>query len=445
MVSHIAASIRPICAAKFVDSATIEKRMKCCLLQVDCMIKIPPQLAKQKITVWHDAPVVTEEHTTHGATIEFPDSSRQKLWYKVPAQFTTLVTASADPFVVGSIFLAMERSVDLVIHGQVSPSLLRNLIDFQNAWFSWCPDKYGRGEISADIESETEPAEPAGKAICAFSSGLDSWFTIYRHHFVPMGRQKRDIAAALLIQGFDISTDDDDAFKRLTDRSRSVLNAADIPLITISTNFKQINPLWIHSHGAGLVSSLMLFQKQFTEGLIASTYPLSQLLLPWGSNPLTDPYLTSRAFAVVHDAAHWPRIDKLQALANWPEAYDNLSVCYSNTRKDENCCRCGKCVMTMLLASICQLKAPKSFPVPLTAQLLLSLRDMEDFELFGMDEFIPLVRASSLPKPLVDALARCIKFNQRRSALQRLNAKTGWTTVGKVVQRLHKHAGIYLP
>lgn len=415
------------------------------MLQNDSMIQIPPQLAKQKIVVWPDAPEVTEVHTIYGATIEFPDSSRQKLWYKVPAEFASLVTASADPFVVGSVFLAMERSADLVIHGQVSPSLLRNLVDFQNTWLSWCSDKYGRGEISADQESETETASPSGKAICAFSSGLDSWFTIYRHHFVPIGRQKREIAAALLIQGFDIPNDDDEAFSRLSNHSRSVLKTADIPLITVSTNFKQINPLWIHSHGAGLVSSLMLFQKQFTEGVIASTYPYNQLLLPWGSNPLTDLYLASRAFGVVHDAAHWSRMGKLQALANWPEAYDSIAVCYSNSRRDENCCRCGKCIMTMLLVSISQLKAPKSFPHPLTAELLLSLRNMEDFELFGMDEMIPLVRASSLPKPLVAALARCIKFNLRRSALERFNAKTGWTSVGKVVQRLHKYAGIYLP
>ena len=47
---------------------------------------------------------------------------------------------------------------DLHVHAGVSPSLLRNLEEFQAAWACWRPGHYARIGISADAERETGEA-----------------------------------------------------------------------------------------------------------------------------------------------------------------------------------------------------------------------------------------------------------------------------------------------
>jgi len=398
--------------------------------------------ARQRITMWHEAPIEQDGCTTYSVTLEMPDSSRQKLWYKIRSEHAESVTANADPFVVGSIFIAMHKNMDLLVHSQVSPTLLRNLVDFQNAWWSWCPNEYGRIDITADREIESSAANNDGSAVCAFSCGLDSLFTVYRHCFVPIGRQKRNIGAAMLMRGFDEPIANEVLFQQRADRCKRVLDTVDIPLIAVETNFKEINPAWIHSHGAGLASCLMLLQNRFTEGIIASTYPLTNLLLPWGSNPITDVLLSSRSFQTIHDAGHWSRSNKLMALQVWPDAYNNLTVCYSNDRKDENCCRCFKCLLTLISIKACQLPPCSSFAEELTEESILSLRNLQEFELFGMDEFVKTLRGSSMPKSLVRATERCISYNKKRVALENQNARLGWPAWGKVLLRLHKLNGI---
>lgn len=270
--------------------------------------------ARQKITMWPEAPVEQDGCTTYSVTLEMPDSSREKLWYKIPSEHAASVTDSADPFVIGTVFIAMHKNMDLLVHGQVSPTLLRNLCDFQDDWSAWCPNEYARIEIAADQEVETSAANGAGQAICAFSCGLDSLHTVYRHCLGLEGRQKRNIGAAVIMRGFDEPIAKAVLFQQRVDRCKRVLDTVGVPLITLETNFKEINPTWIHSHGAGLASCLMLFQKRFSEGIIASSYRLANLLLPWGSNPITDGLLSNSCFQIIHDAVYCSRTVKLREL-----------------------------------------------------------------------------------------------------------------------------------
>lgn len=405
---------------------------------------IPWHRAKRKMFLWHEAPIENEDDTTYGATLELPDGSLKKLWYKVPAKFSSAVTSCTDPFLVGMLFPAMlEKDSELIVHGRVSPSLLTNIMDFQNAWNCWCGDRYYRTEIIADAEIEATAASPSGRAICGFSGGLDSSFTVYRHRFLPMERQQREIEAGLLVRGFVVK--EERSFNLLAQRCKTVLDSAGVELITISTNFREMNPQWTDTHGAGLASCLMLFQKRFTEGVIAGTYAYNQLLLPWGSNPVTDRQLSSNAFRIFHDAPHWHRGSKLSALRKWPEAYNNLTVCLRGDYTGENCCRCIKCINTLLAASMNDMSRPASFPVAISKEAIMSLRDLQESDMFGLDKMLQSMRRSSLPRELVMAFQRCVRYNRRRLVLESFNKRTGCTLFGKVIHRLYQRAGIHFP
>ena len=97
----------------------------------------------------------------------------------------------------------MRESLDLIVHGEVSPSLLSNIDEFQEAWMCWLPARYSKIEIYADMEKEQSKAD-FNAAIVTFSGGADSCFTAWRHKKGTYGRLKQDIDAGLMIHGFDI-------------------------------------------------------------------------------------------------------------------------------------------------------------------------------------------------------------------------------------------------
>lgn len=131
--------------------------------------------------LWQEQVVEDNGTATIGVTIETPDRERNLLWYRVQAEHRALLTKNCDPFVVATIFLAMSQGTDVLVHGEVSHSLLQNLQEFQPMWSCWRPKHYQQVEITADIEQEHSVANRLEQAISAFSGGLDSCFTAFRH------------------------------------------------------------------------------------------------------------------------------------------------------------------------------------------------------------------------------------------------------------------------
>ena len=369
--------------------------------------------------LWPEEPQMDgTDRIKFGATLELGSTFRKQLWYSVDLEASKFVTQSCDPFVLGAFFIAAANGADLLVHGQVSPSLLRNLIDFQNAWKSWWQHGFSARSIDADKEAEDLPAAGAPRAICAYSGGVDSNFTIYRHKLIDIGRQKRNIEAALLIHGLDLPLKQNERFERITANSKQLLNSVGINLITLKTNFREINPDWNNTHGAALASALMLFKKQFSEGIIASTYSYDQLLLPWGSNPISDPLMSSKSFEIVHDAPHWARFSKLAALSHWPAAYDKLRVCFELDAEERNCGKCFKCICTWLGCKLAKVEAPASLPAP-TAEAILALRNVPAADMFGLDNFGELLENADVPAPILHAFKRCLNHNRRRHLFER--------------------------
>jgi hypothetical protein len=132
--------------------------------------------------------------------------SRKKnvcLRYRVEARHENELTRQADPFVLGVLQIAMHDGEEMRVHGTVSPSLLRNLEDFQRAWAAWKPDDYRWIAVHADVEQE--PSAPGGnEAICCFSGGVDSCFTAYRHARGHESRFPYPLRTGVMVHGFDI-------------------------------------------------------------------------------------------------------------------------------------------------------------------------------------------------------------------------------------------------
>lgn len=73
-------------------------------------------------------------------------------------------------------------------------------------------------------------------------------------------------------------------------------------------------------HGAALAGCLQLMNNTFNEGRIPGTHSYEALLLPWGSNPLTDPLLSTESMSIIYDCLTHNRNDKARDISAWTAA-----------------------------------------------------------------------------------------------------------------------------
>lgn len=372
----------------------------------------------QHTHLWQEETTQVDGFTTLSVTIEQPNQTRSRLWYRLSSEYTSHLTKNCDPFVIATIFLAMQQSTDLVVHGEVSPSLLQNLAEFQAAWSCWCPQRYRQVEITADVEREQLKAS-TDKAIAAFSGGVDGCFTLWRHRMGRCGRWQRNIQAGLMVHGFDIPLEQEEVFHRAAQKSKVMLSSLGVELIPIATNFRSLKQDWEDAFGTGIASCLMMFQGGYTAGLIGSSDPYHALNLPYGSNPITDSLLSSHSFQIICDGASFTRLQKVQEIANWQEAYTNLRVCWQGSQPDKNCGRCEKCIRTILNFRVIGLGLPPCFEQDVSDRQILAIQGLHKAQLIELDPILEAAKAANISESWVKALEVCIRQN-RRAELQKM-------------------------
>lgn len=269
-------------------------------------------------------------------------NKRQELWYQFPAEYEKFVSSTFDPFVVAVLFPAMEKGLDIKVHGEVSQSLLENIGRFQEVWHKWDSGKYRKTEIIPDaIAAPPGPREE--HVAMMFSGGLDSCYTAWKH-----ASSHRKPQTALFVLGFDIPLEEPRFFDSYCTKAKAITDSIQVDLIPVQFNFRKLVGEWEMSHGTALTSCLHLFSGLFTTGLIASSHAYDSLRLPWGSNPLTDPLLSSDRLRIINDGGECSRWEKAEAIAEWMPAMEHLRVCYKGKEKDRNCGVCSNCLLTAL-------------------------------------------------------------------------------------------------
>lgn len=372
------------------------------------------------LDIWPQAPQEADNTAKISATIEGLDDRPNELWFRFPSERLPGVTELADPFVTAMIFPAMRGATNIKIHGSVSRSLLRNLDEFQVAWNCWRPDRYHIINVTADEEIE-EHTNASDKAIAAFSGGLDSCFTVWRHTKGDCGRLKRNLKAALMVHGFDIPLREAEVFSRAAENSRAIVESVGLDLIPMACNFREFGDDWEDEHGAALASCLSLFGKGFSTGLVASSHVYNALLFPWGSNPLTDPMLSSDSFSIVHDSAGVHRIQKAKGVSEWEGAMSRLRVCWQGAQKDRNCGGCLRCIATALCFAATGVEHPACLGVPSLEEGVRRLRRLriKPVAITRLGEILAVAREGQVQASWVGALERCIhakrKQNRRNS------------------------------
>ncbi|MEM7444980.1 MAG: hypothetical protein AAF414_16790 [Pseudomonadota bacterium] len=323
---------------------------------ISCAIVQPDYPSKTDRKVSIDARVVTKRHGAgrldHALTLEAQqDGSR--LWTKtitfgVDAPFDVPDLTTLDPFLIASLFPAMGLGGTLRIHGPVSRQLLRNVIDYQSAWSLAAPEHCRLFELEA-AEIADVSDQGGGRTIVALSGGVDSLLALFRNASGDAGPTGHDIRATMMIHGMATGREDNADPTPLIDDLRSLSANFDLPMAIVDTNITEVVGMHYISHATWLASCLGLFSEIFDVGLIGSSVPFYDPGWEvYGSHPLLDPFLSSGKMAFRDDEGLYGRVDKVGLLSNYPAALEKLRVCLHPFRAGRNCCRCEKCIRTML-------------------------------------------------------------------------------------------------
>jgi hypothetical protein len=307
----------------------------------------------------------TGEIVRYEFDLSYSNRSRSDtLFYEFPRELAPPQPDNFDGVLCATVLHAMAEGLDIHLRGPATSAALRNLSEFQLAWSRWRPRVYRPVTIEVDsVISHAHP--PTGRALSAFSGGVDSSLTLL-WNTLNRTVDRYPVDTLLLVHGFDVSRSNADALRELVERTDALRQLAGTQLRIVRTNSKELRlQPWEYSFGAELAACMHLFSAEFSHALIGSSEPYDAMVLPWGSNPVTDHLLSGGRLAIVHDGAGFSRTDKIALLSRYPAALKSLKVCWQGSQQGRNCGVCEKCVRTQLNFLAVGIANPPCFDVPL--------------------------------------------------------------------------------
>ena len=126
-------------------------------------------------------------------------------------------------------------------------------------------------------------------------------------------------------------------------------------------------------HGIALAAVAHVLAPAFGEVLVGATHSYGDMF-PWGSNPLSDPMLSSDRVRLLHDGADADRVEKIIAVAESDVALRHLRVCWENRDGTYNCGQCPKCIRSQVALRIARrLEACETLPAEIDLDAVRSM------------------------------------------------------------------------
>lgn len=286
---------------------------------------------------------------------------QKKLWFKFQSSIKSPDYNDCDSYLLAILMDAMKEGRNIDVKGSVSKSLLSNIVEYQAAWNKWLPDIYNIIDINVDLVRENVKA--VSGAICAFSGGVDAAFSVWQHSQQKCSYRTQKINFGSIVHGSDIPITDINAFENTKNKATETLNDIGIKLVPISSNYRVISTAnWAHTFLCGLVATLSNFKCVAGTCIFGSDEPYNTIVIPWGSNHITNHLLSSDEFNLIHDGASHSRSEKVNIISEWKMCITNLRVCREGDLKDRNCGKCEKCLRTKLNFLVTGNQIPDCFP-----------------------------------------------------------------------------------
>src|SRR5271157_1183757 len=320
-------------------------------------------------------PEITQKNgeVVFSARIQFKNLLLKKphtAWFAFPESYLPYISERADAFAAGFLPLAMAVKEDLHIEGPLSPRLACGLQEYQLALNFWYPKQLALVDIQAATLTVLPPEQAGQSCVSLFSGGVDSSYTLMSH--LPDRQPQLDfqLKYALFVHGFDIPLQNRPDYQEALKTFSKQLTPLGIEIIPCRTNLHYFSSgllNWGIAHGSVSISIGLVLDKLIHYFYMPSSEYSIYAVLPWGSSPMIDHWLSTETLQVIHQGAAQTRIEKVAAISNWQPAQQFLRVCVDGRKRVgvTNCCQCEKCLRTMLMLEICgSLNSFKTFRKP---------------------------------------------------------------------------------
>jgi hypothetical protein len=270
-----------------------------------------------------------------------------ELFYEISGDILPPPLEVHDFAVVAALFAAMREGRPIHIDGPVTATLLRNLEEFQEAWALW-RSSFRRVSITADqILPVQQPASRRG--VFAVSGGVDGTFALLRHHGGHAGLRTARPVCATVVHGFDIPLPEQRAFEHAHRSISDVTNALGVPLAIVRTNWRELfSKEWNMEYHIALAACLFQFRGLANVGVSGACEDYGHLVLPWGSNPVTNNLLAGGGFDLHTEGGGFTRTQRVRLICDYPDVAAKLRVCWEGPITGGNCGHCEKCIRTKL-------------------------------------------------------------------------------------------------
>jgi hypothetical protein len=304
------------------------------------------------------------------------DRSPQTINFETEQQFSNDTFCDPHSFLVASVIPALyfgERR--LHIDEEICPQLKEGLftaLRIIHHW--WYPSDHKIPSIEAKcIKTYAKDEQNKCTSFC-FSGGVDSMATLYHNHLLYPKEHPRYLREGLVVFGLEVQ--DLKNFKNVLNLIGSIAEGSGLKFIPVYSNIIELGPkdykelwhkFWLNQYMSCAFAAIAhAFSGRWHSFFINASHDIPNLI-PHGSNPLLAPCFGRWGLRISEVGIDFSRFEKVQMIANWDLALNNLRVCNRDDKyTDEvlNCGQCEKCVRTMLaFEALGALKRSTSFPI----------------------------------------------------------------------------------
>jgi hypothetical protein len=326
-----------------------------------------PVITEKGDDIWVSARV-----ETNSCPVALPDT----LWFSFPRRFCDYVTGDMNGFAAALLPLAMTLGEDMYMEGVLSPRLLSGMEEYQRIQCAWNPSPFLPVSFEPEMLEPTIANSGGGVVGSSFSGGVDSAYTLWSHLPENERNPSYRISHCLIINGFDDDLDLDGSgrFAKLEQAMQPMMDRIGTQLVVCKTNYMAFSDKTIlkQTFAAMVTAPALVLGGLFSTFYVPSSYRFDDFYRD-GSHLMLDHLIATETMETIHEGSHLKRTDKTEVISKWSETYRTLRVCGSENVYDEetnsvlNCCRCEKCIRTMMTLELYgKLDKYKSFPRPLS-------------------------------------------------------------------------------
>lgn len=277
-----------------------------------------------------------------------------KLWYSFDETYLDSVTQNLDPFLTPLVSVAMYYKENIVLKGSISEQLAYALHEYQRTLHFWKPEWFTVISISYDSLVSDAVSEQAVGALCSYSGGVDSNYTLYTHLPAQQPNESCRVTHAFYSRGFETNAEDVKTQDAKIKSFRSLTETLGVDLLVTESNardfqeFEAGSLIYYMTWGSVLAGTAQLFENLVGRYYFSCDnthdYPMISTI-----NHTLMPLLSTNKLTIIPHGASVSKYEKVKTLATWPETYNRLVVCFDYPNGLTNCSRCVKCTLTMNL------------------------------------------------------------------------------------------------